>query len=449
MGSALLFYLLLACTASGGPGDLVCTASVNPTIETVIGVEWTAPEGAVSSVVFGETESYGFVTPSTSETEVHRDLIGVPADTDVYWRATSTTEAGDATCEGVTHTGDLPSDLPTLTVESDGAGQDAAQFAIGAFFEGAGGRGSQTQLVAFRRDGEVVWYYEGDSDATSLDMHYSRDGRGILFNQYGGPMGDEGGVINLVSLTGELLQTWDAPYAHHMFAELPDGTLAYQQVDIRPYTTASGATDDWVGDAIAEIPAGGGDAKVVFSIWDVLTPSLNDRMERSIYAGLDWTHGNNLRYEEDRGGYLLSLGHADDLVRFDRETAEVTGLWGADGAPADPAFDYQHDVHALANGNLLMFMSETSGAGAIEYAVTDEGLSEVWRGPFGRAPFALGQARRLANGNTFVNGGAGQPLYEVTPDRVVVWEVSVSGGPAVFGQFQLVEDLYTGAAAVE
>jgi hypothetical protein len=443
---ALLLALLAAACTDGSASKsspLTCTATVSDTVATVIGVEWTAPEGTTSSVEFGETARYGLTSPTQSGPDVHADLVGVPADTDVHWHGVSTD--GDSTweCSGVTHTGTAPDDLPEVTVTTDDDGQDDTSYVIGAFFSGAGGRGARAQLAAYRRDGTLVWYYDGDDGATAMDLHYALDGGGLLFNQFAGQMGGADGSIHEVSLAGEIVQTWAAPKAHHMFAELPDGTLAYQQIDTRSYTDPeSGEADDWVGDAIAEIPPGG-EAEVVYSVWDSLTPRANDRMDHSIYGGEDWTHGNNLVYSADTDSYVLSLGHADDVLTIDRASGTATTVWGVDGASATPQFDYQHDAHLLDDGHVLMFMTDDDGSGAVEYAPVDGGLEEVWRSTFGPKPFALGEARRLANGNTLVNGGAGESLREEKPDGTLVWEMETSG-VAIFGQFQLVSDLYTG-----
>ena len=78
----------------------------------------------------------------------------------------------------------------------------------------------------------------------------------------------------------------------------------------------------------------------------------------------------------------------------------------------------------------------------MEYAVTADGLEEVWRSPTDTLPVLAAQAIRLPNGNTFVNRGAGSLLAEYTPDGTVVWGWHTSG--RVFGQFYPITDLCTG-----
>ena len=439
-----MLLLLLACKTP--VGSLDCTATASDTMTLGVSVDWTTDADATSYVEFGTDDHYPFSTPTVTGADVHLDLIGLPEDTDVHWRAVSTLPDGSTSeCTGVTRNGALPDGMPELSVNIDKAGQDAAKFLIGAMFEGAGGTGAQVRLVAVNRAGDIVWYFLGDEDATGLDLHYARDGSGLFYNVYPGQMGGDNATIHKISLMGEELGEWSTPTAHHMFTELPDGTLAWQGIDVRSYTDPdSGETSDWVGDTIVETTKDGVNTTVL-TTWDILTAHSNERSDGvSIYGGTDWTHGNNLRYLDDTDEYLLSLGHADDILFIDRETAAVNTIYGLDGLPASPQFDYQHDVNLLPDGNLLMFMTEPDTSGAVEYEVTDSGLEEVWRGPEGQRPLALGQARRLENGNTLVNAGAGNDIYEVTPDTEMVWRLSSDEAGTIFGQFQLLDSLYDG-----
>ena len=195
-----------------------------------------------------------------------------------------------------------------------------------------------------------------------------------------------------------------------------------------------------MGDAIVEI-APDGTSRTVFSAWDALTPTWNDYMDGpDFYVGYDWTHGNALTWDEANRRYLLSLGHAGDLLVV--EDGVATTIWGPDGTLADPPFSYQHDAHWLEDGNILLFSTDEQSA-AVEYAPDGAGLSEVWRHELDGAALYLGQGRRLANGNTFVCGGQLGVMQEVTPDGEVVWEMRAEA-PWGFAQWALVSDLYTG-----
>jgi hypothetical protein len=96
----------------------------------------------------------------------------------------------------------------------------------------------------------------------------------------------------------------------------------------------------------------------------------------------------------------------------------------------------------------MMFMSDTKGSGGIEYTLKDGALSEDWRYGFTKSSFSLGQALPLSNNDVFVNYGSEGMLQEVTRDGTVVWEATLSGsgpGAPTFGQFQLLNTLYSGS----
>ncbi len=439
----VLLALLVACSGRQSAATLTCTGELSEQIQTVVNVSWQTPSSGTSSVVFDDGVVDPITSPTTTVTNVKIPLLGMPEDTDVHWTATTELDSGGSgSCSGVTHTGSLPGSVPKVSVTTNADGQDSAPYLMGVSY---GGTSTQTQLMVYRRDGTPVWFF-GDADGTSgLDFHYAVEG-GIWFNEFAGGMGGVDSSLKRVSFTGQVLESHDAPLMHHVFCELPDQTLSYDALDVRSYTNPDdGKTSDWAGDAIVEIDPTTGDGKTVFSVWDALVPTLNRRSgEYSIYPGdVDWTHGNSLTYTPETNRYLLSLAHPDDILNVDRDTAQAVAMYGLDGIPATPAFDYQHDPNWLPSGNLLMFSSGTDGAGAVEYSVTDTALTKVWASPVSTDPIALGEARRLPNGDTFVNQGVGGKLVEYTPDGQVVWEMAGTDG-SIFEQFTPVSDLYTG-----
>ncbi len=454
---------LSACQRLPDPNALQCTAALNTNISLVIGLDWTPNAPGTSWAEFGESTAYGQTTPTLQAgadgDPVHMDLVGNAPSTEIYWHAVTETADGTLECTGSTKTGPLPGDLTTfdvttntLATQAPGEAADPGNgqpYIIGGFYQFGG---STPQLIAMRRDGTIVWYAKGDSPGTSLDLHYARDGRGIVYNNFGpGGFGGPDAKVEEISLAGDTLQTWATPGAHHMFTELPDRTITYQLVDTRSYTDPStGSTDLWTGDDLAEVTADGTN-NTVFSVWDWITPTFNAHMSPTDpYPGYDWTQGNLVRYDdrEDQtyGHYLLSLANAADLIDIDRGDMSVIDVYGLDGIVADPVFDYQHGANRLDNGNLLMFMTDTTGSGAIEYSLADGTPREIWRHGFAEKAVALGQADRLPNGDTYINYGALLKLEEVTPAGDVVWAATpVFGGVTSFpGQFMWTSNLYTG-----
>lgn len=439
-----VLMVLTGCTGRAIQGEeLTCTASVSETIETVVSVAWTPPAAGTSSVVFDDGVTDPLTTPETSDSAVDLPLLGMPEDTDVSWTGTTVFEDGtSASCSGVTHTGSAPSNIPRPETYINEDGQDPAQYVMGAFYTGAGGTGAITQLAAYRRDGTLVWYLNDAENSSGVDWHYANEG-GIWFNEYIGPMGSEYVSLRRVSLTGEILDDVPTPYAHHLFCQLADDTLVYQTVDIRDFTDPeTGETGPWVGDGIVELHPDGS-SEQIFSTWDAIEPHHNVRSRQtSVYQGVDWTHGNALIYKAETDEYLLSTAFANDILTINRTTREMTAIYGIDGLPATPQFDFPHDATWLDNGNLLTFSEDDTGGGAVEYEVTDAGMTEVWRSPFESKPIALPQARRYPNGNTFVKGGLAGYLSEVQDDGTTVWAMNPTG--SVFAQFAPVSNLYTG-----
>lgn len=420
-----------------GGGALDCAASVAPEVATVVLVEWEAPAVGTSWVEFHEPGGETFTTPVHVGAGAQRfELAGVPEHTAVAWTATSEIDGRRWSCSGETTTGSVPEEVPRAAVSvDDRAEASGARFFLGAVF----GQG-RVVLVAYRRDGAVVWYHLGEEQRTALDVHLAGDGTGVLYNAFA--RDPEDAVVRRVTLAGEVVQAWATPGAHHMFAPLPDGTILYQQLDVRTYTEpTSGETEAWTGDAIAEIPPGG-EATTRFSVWDWLDPAPNAYTEvPTVYDGVDWTHGNALRPTPDGDAVLLSLAHVADVLVVDLGSWQLDTILGADGVRASPPFAFQHDAGLLDDGNLLLFSTDADGSGAAEYRFEGDGLVEVWRHGFTADTVALGQARRLAGGNTFVNFGSSVLMQEVTPDGRVVWSLGSERG-TLYGQFLPLDDLY-------
>jgi hypothetical protein len=235
-----------------------------------------------------------------------------------------------------------------------------------------------------------------------------------------------------------------------MFAQLPEGVIAYQSLDTRDWTDPdTGEVWKLVGDLVMELYPDG-DRRRVTSTWDWLTPEHTLFWDLpSLYPqGTDWTHGNALKYDDASDTYLLSLGNAAVIADIDRSTKEVLATYGGAGAPVaagSTPMDHQHDPTWLSDDRLLVFTSdlEVAASGAVEYELRDGELVEVWSHGFDEGYFAamLGQAIRLPDGGTFINFGGAGAMQEVDAAGDVVWSVALEEGWG-FSQFVLLDDLY-------
>lgn len=447
----VLAAALLGCRHPGSdthPGTaprIDCEAALSLVTRTVVNVTWTAPEGSRSWVEFGIDGSDTTHTDTVSDSAVILPLVGFPGGSTLTWRGVSELDGVQSTCSGETVTGTVPVEFPVFTVDVDTrAGQEDLPFILGAYYNLFA---PMPYFVVLNRGGEIVWYAVGEATTLSPDIQFSLDGNGILYNVFPLVEGLEASTIHRIALDGTPLQVIPTFNAHHMFEQLPDGTLAFQQLDGREYTDPeTGLTQTWYGDAIAEVPLDG-EATTVFSVWDWLVPGENAHTaDPSIYGGVDWTHGNALKYHEPANTWFLSLAHLQDVVTIDRTTRSPVATIGLDGTQAVPPFDLQHDPTQLENGNVLMFSTDpdTLHSGAIEYRDDGDQLTEVWRRGFDAHTDYLGQATRLANGNTFVTYGSQGVMEEVDPEGVVVWHGSTGEGGSATGQFRPFASFYTG-----
>jgi hypothetical protein len=150
----------------------------------------------------------------------------------------------------------------------------------------------------------------------------------------------------------------------------------------------------------------------------------------------DWAHNNTCQIipqnatahkERDGGGpvrfkpgnIVFSYRSVDVIGVIDRETGRIVWAWG----PGE--IDGQHKPHVLPNGRILLFdngmlrgwsrvIELDPLTGAIAWEWTAEPKEDFFSG-------AISGAQRLPNGNTLICEGGKCHLFEVTPDREIVW----------------------------
>lgn len=432
--------LLLACHPAPS-SKLDCTASLAD-IPMLVDVSWTAPEGTERSWVDFTTADGAehHVVAEDPSGDIALLLLGAAPGEDVSWTGSSRDANGDvATCAGTITVGEPTSDLPELTLAVDDAGWDPdVKYFFGAFYELLG---TTSHVYVVDRSGRYLWYARSEPETVSVDVHVPRDGRGMLFNQFNRDLTVDDSSIRRLDWHGEEIERTVTPLAHHTFTERPDGTFAYNQLDPRDYTNPeTGETDLWIGDSIAEVSPLG-TATTVFSTWDWLEPAVNPYMSAiSLYGGLDWTHGNLLRYDADRDNYLLSLAHVAQVLDIDASDMTVTRTFGGSGYHFEgdsTPFSYQHSPLFEDPATLMMFSTPTdgSGSGAFEYAIDNDAVSltETWRYQAEDDSLCLGQAIPLPSSNVLVNFGCAARMQEVDREGNVVWEVDSTPGTG-FGQ---------------
>lgn len=419
--------------------DLAPVGQVNPNVSLVVDVTWTSEAPGPSWVEFGEG-GYDRSTPVVDDgsLEHHVELLGLPAETPILWRAATEYDGERHQGSGTTTTGPLPADLPTFTLTVDEPALQSEE----TWFVGSRGNG-QGIFFALDRKGRITWYLTADAflleNGCLADLSFTGNGNEILGMV--GPTGVDHPESRIFSTTwtgepGPSAIDTLTTLAHHTVRMLPDGTVAWLEMDIREWVdTATSTAWQVVGDAIVEQPPGG-EPEVRFSTWNTLQPYIHDRWGTGPNGYGDFTHANHLYYDPSSDAWLVSLGNLDRVSNVDRRKRLETWAYGSGTSfsftESSASFRFQHSAELTADGRLLMssFDWGVQHIFAVEYDIDVEArtLDQTWSHGEDQAleGIAGGQALELANGNVLLNTGTGGILREVTPDGQVVWEVQAA-----------------------
>ena len=168
-----------------------------------------------------------------------------------------------------------------------------------------------------------------------------------------------------------------------------------------------------------------------FDIRDAVHENLKD-------DHIDYLHMNSIAVDYD-GHIIISSRHLSEITKIDRQTGDIIWRLGGGNNEFDFVNDeheisYQHHVRpvpgksnhytAFDNGNY----HQPQFSRAVEFKVDTQNMTatKVWEYPRqpGRYSNWMGNAQRLANGNTFINWADGSlpKATEVTPEGEVVYE---------------------------
>ena len=143
----------------------------------------------------------------------------------------------------------------------------------------------------------------------------------------------------------------------------------------------------------------------------------------------DWAHANTVEVlpdtplgrKDDRfkpGNILFSLRHLDTVGIIDPEKDAIVWCFGPG------VLDGQHQPTMLANGNILLFDNGTYRGHSVVREIEPVSGTTVWAYENGSeffSPFRSG-VQRLANGNTLVCECDAGHLFELTPEKEIVWD---------------------------
>jgi arylsulfate sulfotransferase len=305
-------------------------------------------------------------------------------------------------------------------------------------------------LLIVDYEGTPLWYYRNDSRVSDFEIldngnivYVTQDFRvieidwlGNIVNQWyaaNRPQGPQEGAIRV-----EGTDTF-----HHEIDELPNGNLValgseWREVD-NYYTdeydeNAPRKKQKVVGDVIVEFERDTG--KVVWSwkAFDYLDPfrigyeTFQGYWGRRGFPGMiDWSHANNLLYDESDDSFIVNFRYQAAAVKIDRATKEIKWIFGEPtgwGKLSDKVFKmegdgrwpfHQHSPTPTPNGTLLVFDNgnfqrrpfdkplppNETYTRAVEYSLDEENMvvRELWNsekpGPDSVVSYAMGDIEWL------------------------------------------------------
>ena len=302
-------------------------------------------------------------------------------------------------------------------------------------------------------DGYTLFAPKGGSEVWLIDMegqfvhHWEMDlnpgDYGILLPDghllYAGRLRDRpldfggaGGKLVEVDWDGNIIWRYEDPYMHHDFYRMDNGnTMVLRWVSV-PHEIAVRVKGGLPGterrgmiwaDSFQEVtPAG----KVVWEWlgYEHLDPAVD--IICPLCHRSEWTHANAC-FVLPNGDILTTFRRTDTIALIDKGTGDIKWRWGV-GELAHP-----HNPTLLDNGNILVFdngVHRKQGTGFRSYSrvleVNPKTGKIEWEyqsvPPHHFYAPVISGCQRLPNGNTLICEGTEGRLFEVTPDKEVVWE---------------------------
>ncbi|MEU8843824.1 aryl-sulfate sulfotransferase [Streptomyces roseus] len=243
-----------------------------------------------------------------------------------------------------------------------------------------------------------------------------------------------GGIFQELAPDSTVLREARHPFHHHDATVLRNGNLLIAVVEplapadaarIRGGIPGSEAPGGVVyGDVVYELTWEG---EVVWR-WAAIEHLDPERVVLNPhFARNHWPMANTVNERAD-GSVVVGFRSASTTVSVDRTDGSVQWLIGPD------VLAQQHHPHELAGGTVLVFDNGTyRDTTSVPYSrvleLDPRTGEEVWsyedNPPQNFYSPYMSSAQRLPNGNTFIAEGSFGRLFEVTPDREVVWEFVV------------------------
>jgi hypothetical protein len=450
--------LALPCLALLACSPLSTSIEVNKRVPTVVTLSWTSPLASQAWVEYGLDGELDQSTPVSDSCNTDHEVavLGLKAGRSYSFRPVSMTPGGTRV-EGPVRTVDLaaqPPGLPAFEVSRPDAGEEEE----GGFVLSSTLGVDNGWVVILDRDGDPVWFHKADGALSITTTLSGRDHKSILHSQYDVQQRtDVGGTVRMSLADGEP-QLTPTYLAHHDFVELPDGQLAWIQLELGT-AEVDGEQVSVAGDRIVEAPEGEdpGEGSTVFSFLEDYSDPEPECVH--FYAdafgtgAYDWVHANSLMYDDEEGAYYLMSKNLNALFKIDRTRGELIWQLGGEGSTLELVGDGQPFTHAHMShrwgDSILVFDNgyhqNPSRSRVVEYLIDEENKTyeQVWEyfDPDERFVQLLGDARRLPNGNTLVSWTSAGLLTEIDSEGAVVWQAESELGFST-GRVSWFQDLY-------
>lgn len=440
--TALLAALTVsACSdAESANGPSRVTAELSNKIVTVVTVSWETDTETKGFVEYGLTRQLGLRTPLESVTSRQHSttLLGLPAESLVYYRVVPSEEEEDSASEIASiETGSLPAGLPSLTQTGDGL----EGFMVVPLL------GKLRAVTIIDAQGRIVWYHTDDRELDFYRARLSVDGKSLIYNaaKLSGEPSDASELVR-VALDGSSEESFPIPFLAHDFVEHSDGTLgaiAFEDRDLDGERVR--------GNKLVEI-APDGTQETVWTSWDCFDPTsvTGDDPEQG------WTFANALDYHEGEDAYYVGMRNFSSIAKVTRENAceWVIGTYGStfSFAKGSARFLHQHQFQVLEGDKLLVMDNDGAPGDAsrvLEFELDFSSMIATQTWSYQATPsvytFVLGEPIRMADGGTFVDWSTAGQLERLDPAGVSTWKLNTAAGFA-FGFQTLTDSLYSGGS---
>lgn len=308
---------------------------------------------------------------------------------------------------------------------------------IAAFNAGFG------MLMVLDHAGEVTWYYRVDSRVSDFEkvgngnlIFVTADFRMIEIDWLGNTV-NQWYAANRPEGPAEGIAV-DTQTFHHEIDELPNGNiivLSSEWREIDDYYTdeydenAPRQRQKVMGDVIVEFERGTGEVVWEWRAFDHMDPFRigyetfsNYWIRRGFPDTIDWSHANNLLYDESDDSIVINFRYQAAAMKIDRASREIKWIFGEPTGwgdlsgkvlQPDGVFDWpyhQHSPNPTPNGTLLIYnngnyearpfnppspITETYSR-AVEYEIDEENMRvrQLWQseqeGPDSVVSIAMG-----------------------------------------------------------